>query len=55
VDGWIDASYGAPGNRLYVNRGNGFSTVPVRLNCRPELTIFTLERGEPRPRPEARP
>jgi uncharacterized protein len=41
ADGWIDG-YGRPGNRLYVNRGIGFSKVPIRINCRPELTIFTL-------------
>ena len=40
-DGWIE-DYGAPGNQLYVNRGIGFSDVPVRLNCRPEVTLFTL-------------
>lgn len=43
ADGWIDG-YGQPGNRLYVNRGIGFSIVPVRVNCRPELTLFTLRR-----------
>lgn len=42
ADGWIEA-YGAEGNRLYVNRGIGFSIVPLRLNCPPELTWFTLE------------
>lgn len=44
VDGWA-RDYGQPGNRLYVNRGIGFSTVPVRINCRPEVTIFTLRSG----------
>ena len=43
ADGWI-TDYGTLGNRLYVNRGIGFSVVPVRLNCPPELTWFTLER-----------
>jgi hypothetical protein len=43
VDGWIDG-YGAPGNRLYVNRGIGFSLLPVRINCPPEVTLFTLVR-----------
>lgn len=41
ADGWVEG-YGEPGNRLYVNRGVGFSYVPVRLGCRPELTFFTL-------------
>jgi predicted MPP superfamily phosphohydrolase len=45
ADGWIH-DYGAPGNRLYVNRGIGFSKLPIRLNCPPELTIFTLRPAE---------
>ncbi len=43
ADGWIQ-DYGAAGNRLYVNRGVGFSVLPLRLNCPPELTLFTLVR-----------
>lgn len=42
ADGWIKG-YGQPGNRLYVNRGIGFSIVPIRLNCPPEVTLFTLQ------------
>ena len=45
ADGWAADSIGAAGNRLYVNRGIGFSTVPVRINCRPELTTVTLRRA----------
>lgn len=41
MDGWIP-DYGEPGNRLYVNRGIGFSELPIRINCPPELTFFTL-------------
>lgn len=44
VDGWIEG-FGEPGNQLYVNRGIGFSVAPIRINCRPEVTLFTL-RGE---------
>jgi predicted MPP superfamily phosphohydrolase len=44
VAGWID-HYGQPGNRLYVNRGIGFSLVPARINAPPELTVFTLSRA----------
>lgn len=54
ADGWIaDASFGQPGNRLYVNRGVGFSELPVRINCRPELTFLSLSGGPlpPRDRP----
>lgn len=43
VDGWIDG-YGNPGNHLYVNRGIGFSILPLRINCPPEITLFTLQR-----------
>lgn len=54
VAGWIDG-YGAPGNRLYVNRGIGFSSVPIRINSPPELTWFVLRssRSSP-PRPPGR-
>ena len=45
ADGWIK-DYGQPGNRLYVNRGIGFSKLPLRINCPPELTLFTLTRPE---------
>ena len=31
--------------QLYVNRGIGTVGVPFRLNCPPELTILTLQRG----------
>ena len=43
-DGWIEG-YGEPGNRLYANRGIGFSTLPIRFGCPPELTLFTLRRA----------
>lgn len=44
ADGWSDAAFGAPGNHLYVNRGIGFSDVPLRINATPELTLLTLQR-----------
>ena len=51
ADGWIaDPSFGQPGNRLYVNRGVGFSDLPVRINCRPELTYMSLSGGPLPPR-----
>ncbi len=43
TDGWIH-NYGKAGNHLYVNRGIGFSVVPMRFNCPPELTLLTLRR-----------
>jgi predicted MPP superfamily phosphohydrolase len=44
ADGWVHSQIGAEGNRLYINRGIGFSTAPIRFNCRPELTTITLRR-----------
>ncbi|QBQ53687.1 metallophosphoesterase [Nitrosococcus wardiae] len=44
ADGWID-NFGQPGNRLYVNRGIGFSRIPIRINCPPEVTLLTLRRA----------
>ena len=44
TDGWIDG-YGAPGNRLFVNRGIGMSVIPARLNASPAITIFELRPG----------
>jgi predicted MPP superfamily phosphohydrolase len=44
ADGWIEDGYGQSGNRLYVNRGIGFSLLPIRINAAPEVTFFTLRR-----------
>lgn len=44
ADGWIK-EYGQPGNQLYVNRGIGFSIIPIRINCPPEVTVFTLRQA----------
>lgn len=41
ADGWSDG-FGAPGNALYVNRGIGFSVVPLRIAAMPEITWFEL-------------
>jgi predicted MPP superfamily phosphohydrolase len=38
--GWFDLSYG----RLYVSRGVGY-LMRIRLNCRPEIPIFTVRSG----------
>jgi predicted MPP superfamily phosphohydrolase len=42
--GWTGEAGGARGNRLFVSRGIGMSGIPVRFNCRPELTMITLRR-----------
>lgn len=43
ADKWVEEGYGQAGNSLYVNRGIGFSDIPIRINCSPELTMFTLQ------------
>lgn len=45
ISGWMPG-WGAPGNRLYVNRGIGFSRLPLRFNSPPEITLFTLRRAQ---------
>jgi predicted MPP superfamily phosphohydrolase len=44
VGGWTD-NYGEKGNRIYVNRGVGFSILPIRVLAPPELTVLTLFRA----------
>jgi uncharacterized protein len=41
LEGW----YEARGSRLYVSRGVGTSTLPVRFRCRPELAMITVGPG----------
>ncbi|WP_027108187.1 metallophosphoesterase [Lacticigenium naphthae] len=45
VAGWIE-EYADADNRLYVNRGIGFSLIPLRIGTRPEITVFTLKNKE---------
>lgn len=40
-DGWSERGFGQEGNRFCVTRGIEFTDVPLRINCRPELTIIT--------------
>jgi uncharacterized protein len=40
--GWAGPEFGQPGNNLYVNRGIGFSGLPLRFGAPPELTFMTL-------------
>jgi len=37
---------GLTGGRLYVSRGLGGGSIPLRLKCRPEVAVFTLLRDE---------
>ena len=38
VEGWYEAG----GTRMYVSRGVGMSFLPIRFDCRPEVTILTI-------------
>lgn len=38
LEGW----YNENGSRMYVSRGIGTSTLPIRFRCRPELAIITV-------------
>lgn len=46
AEGWAEDDIGQGDNRLYVSRGIGFSLLPVRFFCRPELTIFNLSQKQ---------
>ncbi|MFD2613967.1 metallophosphoesterase [Paenibacillus gansuensis] len=43
IDGLFELGQGRL--KLYVNRGIGVSTHPIRFWCLPELTVFTLRQG----------
>ena len=43
--GWY-AFGGNQERRMYVNRGLGTIVAPVRINCRPEITLIQLEKGK---------
>lgn len=45
LGGWHKAADGFP---LYVTRGIGMSTLPIRMFCKPEITLLSL-RGSGRP------
>jgi predicted MPP superfamily phosphohydrolase len=39
---YIQGIYEVSGSPLYVNRGIGMTTLPIRINSRPEITHFTF-------------
>jgi len=41
--GYVAGWYERNGSRLYVSRGIGAKTLPLRLFCRPEVALFTLD------------
>jgi uncharacterized protein len=42
---YVSGLYEKSGGQLYVNRGIGTTTLPIRLGARPEITVFELTRG----------
>ena len=44
--GWAPKDYGAPGNRMFVTCGIGFSLFPVRINAPPPVALFELEAAD---------
>lgn len=42
TDGFAPRGYGEEGNRLFVNRGIGFSLLPTRLSAPPQVVIIEL-------------
>jgi predicted MPP superfamily phosphohydrolase len=55
TDRWLPSRYGAkyrrglvrgPASWVYVSRGLGESSVPIRMNCPPEVCLLTLTPGE---------
>jgi predicted MPP superfamily phosphohydrolase len=42
VDEYVRGLFHTDAGPLYVNPGIGWFPVPIRLNCRPEITVFDL-------------
>ena len=42
-EGYVAGFYTRGGKTMYVNRGIGNSVLPIRLGCRPEITVFEIE------------
>lgn len=42
VEGYDMGMFNTPAGPLYVNPGIGWFPVPLRFNCRPEITVFEL-------------
>ncbi len=42
---YVEGLFHIGGMQLYVNRGIGTVGLPIRLNCPPEITVFTLRRA----------
>ncbi len=44
--GCIQGEYFRNGHRLYVNKGFGWSLLPIRINCSPEILIIDWKDGD---------
>ena len=42
---YVQGMYSVNGSPLYVNRGIGTTTLPIRIGARPEITHFTFDAG----------
>lgn len=42
VNGYVAGLYDSPSGKLFVGRGLGTSMLPMRFNCRPELTVVRV-------------
>lgn len=42
VNGYVAGLYDSPAGKLFVGRGLGTSFLPLRFNCRPELTVVRV-------------
>lgn len=47
VSKYLDGLYKNGNSSMYISRGLGTVGLPLRLNCRPEITILTLKRKSP--------
>jgi len=50
-NGRIEGHYGEPGRRLYINRGLGWSFIPLRWNCTPEIACIDWIHAKSSPGP----
>ena len=45
-EGYTAGFYQTAKGTLYVNRGLGMTSLPLRFGARPELTVFHLQAGQ---------
>jgi predicted MPP superfamily phosphohydrolase len=47
VSNFLEGLYKNGNSNMYITRGIGTVGLPLRLNCRPEITILTLKQKSP--------